>query len=193
MNGDIYGAGSSVTLTTAKSQAADITSHDVKLATGSVIDVSGAWINDSPSVTTTPGTEPTPIDGGSVTLSAAGNVLVGPNSEINVSGGGWINSTNQVTEGKAGAITLSATYAPTPAVTNGATSAYIGSIDFGGGVQLLGNSLSASGGGTLTLQSGSITVGPTSAGHPASYCSLPVSSVIEASPTTTSSVKMMSS
>jgi filamentous hemagglutinin len=164
INGQIDLPGGSVDLTTVA--AADGLAHDITLGAGAVIDVSGGWTNDSPSVTVLPGTAPVVIDGGSVSASAAGNVVLGAGSLIDVSGGGWMNQSSQLSEGSAGTISLAANLLATPGSVASVTNPYVGTIDFGAGATLLGASLKAGDGGTLALQSGSVTVGTTAAGTP---------------------------
>jgi filamentous hemagglutinin len=152
-------APSAVTLVTTKQSSGDTANHDIDLGMGAVIDVSGAWINDSPLLlNSTPGTAPLAINGGNVTLSADGNVVLGAGSRIDVSGGGWLNSGNQLTPGNAGAIALSASYLPLD------TAPYAGSVEIGAGATLSGASLAGGSGGDLSIVSGSITVGWSAAG-----------------------------
>ena len=164
IDGQIDAPGGSVSLTTAAT--ADNLAHDITLGAGAVIDVSGRWTNDSPSVTVLPGTAPVVIDGGSVSASAAGNIVLGAGSLIDVSGGGWMNQNSQLSEGSAGKISLAANLLTTPTSVAAVTNPYVGTIDFGAGATLLGASLKAGDGGTLALQSGSVTVGTTAAGMP---------------------------
>jgi filamentous hemagglutinin len=150
---------SAVTLTTTKQSSGDALNHDIDLGPGAVIDVSGGWVNDSPVlINNLPGTAPLAINGGKVTLSADGNVVLGAGSIIDVSGGGWVNSSNVLTPGSAGAISLSASYLPLD------TAPYAGSVELGAGTTLLGESLAGGAGGSLSILSGSITVGWSAAG-----------------------------
>ena len=157
MDGDILAPGGAVSVNTEAISAGDVSAHNIYLGAGADIDVSGNWINDSPTVTVVPGTAPLVINGGSVDLSATGNLFLGEDSRIDVSGGGWINSSNQLTKGAAGGITLVASLESPGA-------AYTGLVELGAGAALLGDSLSAGKGGTLAITAGSVTVGPTSAG-----------------------------
>ena len=166
INANIRGADATVSLITQAQNSTAGTSqpaNPITLAPGVSIDVSGSWINDSPAVTTLPGTAPEAYNGGKVTLSADGDIVLGSDSLINVSGGGWINSANRLTAGTAGSISLGASYAVVPGATG---TAYSGTIDFGTGSTLLGNSLTAGAGGSLTLKAGSVTVGNGSSNTP---------------------------
>jgi filamentous hemagglutinin family protein len=142
--------------------AADPIAHNITLGAGAAIDVSGAWINDSPQLMNgAPGTAPLAINGGVVSLDAQnGNVSLGAGSRIDVSGGGWINSSNQLTAGSAGVINLTASYLP---VNN---APYQGSVSVGSGSVLLGASLPGAQGGALAITSGSVTVGWSAADTP---------------------------
>jgi filamentous hemagglutinin len=160
--GRITAPGGSVLLQTSK--GSDGLDHPITLAAGAVIDVSGGWINDSPLVTLQPGTAPTVINGGSIALSAAGDVVLGANTLLNVSGGGWVNVNNVLSEGTAGKISLSADYSVQP--LNPATSPFTGAVIISSGASLQGASLKPAGGGSLSLLSGSVTVGSTLADTP---------------------------
>jgi filamentous hemagglutinin len=161
---NIDAPGGTVSLQT--SGGTDGLSHPITVDAGAVIDVGGNWINDSPSVTLQPGTAPTVINGGTVSLSAAGDVVLAANARIDASGGGWINSSNQLTAGSAGNIALSANYLRAPSDPAGADNPYIGTVLFRTGATLQGGSLYAGGGGSLSVQSGSVTVGSTLANTP---------------------------
>ena len=160
--GNIRAPGGSVTLQTFA--PGDLLSHDINIGPGAIIDVSGGWTNDSPAVTPMPGTAPVVINGGSVNVSADGSVFLGADSVINVSGGGWINQSNALSEGAAGKVSLAASFSTNP--VKAATTPFTGLVDLGAGATLLGASLKPGGGGTLALQSGSLTVATAGAGTP---------------------------
>ena len=152
-------APSAVTLTTTKQSSGDTSNHDIDMGADAIIDVSGGWVNDSPLlINNLPGTAPLAINGGKVTLSADGNVVLGAGSRIDVSGGGWVNNSNVLTSGSAGSLSLSASYLPLD------TAPYAGSVELGAGTTLLGASLAGGAGGSLSILSGSITVGWSAAG-----------------------------
>jgi filamentous hemagglutinin len=160
--GNITGPGATVSLQTVNT--GDGLSHDIMVAPGVSVDVSGSWINDSPDVTLVPSTTPTVINGGKVSLSAAGNLTLSADTSIDVSGGAWVNQSDKISEGTAGSIALAATFSPLP--DNLSTSPYVGTLTLSPTARLIGGSLSATGGGTVSLQSGSITVGLTAADTP---------------------------
>jgi filamentous hemagglutinin len=160
--GNITGPGATVSLQTVNTD--DGLPHDIVVEPGVGIDVSGSWINDSPAVTLVPGTTPTVINGGKVSLSAAGNLTLSTDTSIDVSGGAWVSQSGQISDGNAGSIALAATFSPLPGSL--ASSPYIGTLTLSPSTLLMGGSLSATGGGSISLQSGSITVGVTAAGTP---------------------------
>jgi filamentous hemagglutinin family protein len=159
IEGRIRAPGGSVSLLT--STTGDLLKHDINFGPGAVIDVSGNWTNDSPLVIAQPGTAPIAINGGKISASAAGDLSLGSGSILNVSGGGWINSGNALTEGSAGAISLAAGFSLTPGIDP-----FTGVLTLAPTADLLGASLKVGGGGTLALQSGSVTVGTIAAGTP---------------------------
>jgi hypothetical protein len=160
--GNVTGPGAAVSLQTVNTT--DGLLHNITVDAGAIIDVSGSWINDSPSVTFQPGTAPTVINGGKVSVSAAGNLILGANTVIDVSGGGWVNQSNKLTEGTAGNISLAASFSSSPSTPS--NNPFTGTLVLSPGATLLGGSLSASGGGSLALQSGSVTIAETPATTP---------------------------
>jgi len=157
IEGNLRVPGGQVVLQTAST--GDNLAHSITLGTGSVIDVSGNWTNDSPSVTLQPGTAPIILNGGNITMSAAGDVVVGFDSRIDVSGGGWINQSNQLSAGTAGTLSVAASFSTSPGFA--AEQPYSGTVSIEAGAELIGAGLKSGGGGTLSLQSGSITIGNT--------------------------------
>jgi filamentous hemagglutinin len=162
IDGNIEAPGATISLQTAVT--GDLLPHDISLGVGAIIDVSGTWTNDSQTVTSTPGTAPIIIDGGSVSASAAGNVNLGAHSLIDVSGGAWNSEANKISDGSAGQISLAASFSINPATP--AIDPYTGAVNIGTDASLFGASLKAGQGGTLSIQSGSVTVGSTAADTP---------------------------
>jgi len=153
--GNIQGAGAKVDIETKPIIVGDDPlSHNIVIGQGAVIDVSGNWINDSPLLNGGPGTAPIATAGGTITVNAYGSLSVGADSVLDVSGGGWVNASNVITAGKAGAISLLSNFQP-----DKATLPYEGALSLGPAVQLEGNSLLGGGGGSLSLASGSVTIG----------------------------------
>ncbi|MEP6606906.1 MAG: hypothetical protein ABJA60_12435, partial [Nitrosospira sp.] len=79
----------------------------IQLAPGTQINVQGGWVNNSPLINATASNAPVLIDGGNITLAAFNNLVVGANSQLDASGGGWVDSNNKLTAGKGGEIRLS--------------------------------------------------------------------------------------
>ncbi len=121
----------------------------VTLGASASVDVRGTWVNDSPLLNAQPGTAPLLVDGGSVTLQAYGDVMLGAHTQIDASGAGWINASNKLKAGNGGRISLRADVG-TPAqqtVQSG--------IDLGGAT-LLAEGLAS--GGKLSLTSAWVSV-----------------------------------
>ncbi len=81
--------------------------NSIQLGPGAEINVKGGWVNNSPLINATANPAPVLIDGGNVTLAAFNDMVAGPNSQIDASGGGWVDSNSKLTAGKGGNIRLS--------------------------------------------------------------------------------------
>lgn len=115
----------------------------IRVETGAVLDVSGRWINDQPALLTPVGVERVDTAGGTVTVTAKGDLTVAPGSVINADGGAWLQRNGEVTDGAAGTIALSVAKP-------------------GGSSMRLGGELRAYGlsrGGSLALTANQITIG----------------------------------
>jgi filamentous hemagglutinin family protein len=156
--GTIRAPGATISLTTSVSRSVG-DMHNVTIDSGGLIDTSGTWVNDSPLVTATPGNGPIETSGGTIALSAYGNVILQSDSRLDVSGGGWVSSTNALTKGNAGKVSLNSAFQV-------GTDAFTGAVKIAPGAELLGNSLTPGGGGTLSITSGSVTLGWVSADTP---------------------------
>ncbi len=127
---------------------------NVKIGTGSILDVSGLWINNilDPAAVNT-----IAIDGGKINISASsefganGNVILETRSLLNASGGAWLNSTGKLKSGLGGDIKLLAS----DGIASNLDALHAGSLKLDG--TLRADSLTT--GGSLTLTSGSITIG----------------------------------
>lgn len=108
--GDISAVSGAIKITAGRTVVnADVTGHDVALAPGVTIDVSGAWTNDLAEVSGAM-RDPVRIDGGVVEMmSTAGSVVAPAGVAIDVSGAAWLQSNGTVRDGKGGSITLAAT------------------------------------------------------------------------------------
>jgi filamentous hemagglutinin len=120
---------------------------DIRLATGGVLSVAGLWVNDRPGLVDL--RVPEAIDGGRVTLSAAGGIFLDAGSAIDVSAGARLPANAAPVTGRPGAIDLS-TNRGIPVGRPAASPL------------LLGGTLSGFGfdaGGSLSLAAGSIVLG----------------------------------
>jgi filamentous hemagglutinin len=127
---------------------------NVKISAASTLDASGLWINNilDPAAANT-----IAIDGGKINISASsqfganGNIILETGSVLNASGGAWLNSTGKLKSGVGGDIKLLAS----DGITSNLDTLHSGSLKLDG--ILRADSLTA--GGSLTLTSGSITIG----------------------------------
>ncbi|MGH8557199.1 MAG: filamentous hemagglutinin family protein [Methylococcales bacterium] len=71
------------------------------------IDLSGEWVNDSP-VFTQAGLDPIAIDGGTLKVSASGDLIMEEGSVIDVRGAARVSETNVLTPGRGGDVFLEA-------------------------------------------------------------------------------------
>ena len=127
--------------------------RNVELGAHAKLDVSGVWVNDKQKVAAT---EILALNGGKVSLTASGengagggDVVLKSGSDINASGGAWINASKKLTSGKGGDITLNA---------GGGfddSQAHTGKLIMDG--TLHADSLAT--GGSLSVTSGSVTIG----------------------------------
>jgi len=144
LDANIRAAGGSVSAIT-RSLDGQSAAGGLTLAAGSAIDVSAAWVNRALDGATAGAA----TAGGSVTLSSGGALAVQDASRIDVSGGATVGTGGKVAGTSAGSVTLQSGMsvddqsAPAPVHI---------------GARLVADSLG--GGGTLTLNAGSITVGP---------------------------------
>lgn len=143
VQGDVQGAGASVTLTSADT---------VRLAPGATVDLAGRWQNDSAAANPSRDAQGRP-DG---QVAAAGGALrmyghrvdIGAGATVDVSAGAWMNSAGKSTAGTAGSIVLQASPLTGPLDA---------SLHLGDGVRLLGYGFSR--GGALSLTGRNVVIG----------------------------------
>jgi len=142
VQGDIYSAGGSIELVSNRNGLPE-NSGIINVSPESVLDVSGRWVNDfAQGLDATP-TEALAIDGGAIAVSAEGDLNMKSGSQIRADGGAWLALDNRLTEGKGGAISLTALSSESPVLhLDGELSAY-----------------GLSEGGSLSLSSSEIIVG----------------------------------
>lgn len=78
---------------------------DLTIGNGVTLDVSGRWINDAPGGVTS--AELRAIDGGSITLGAGNNVVLGTGSRFNLTGGVYRDVAGKTVAGDGGDLALS--------------------------------------------------------------------------------------
>ncbi|PTT76446.1 hypothetical protein DBR42_26895, partial [Pelomonas sp. HMWF004] len=126
---------------------------DVALATGTTLDTTGAWINAELDPGLASSAPRAATAGGSISLQAGGDLRLGNGVVLDVSGGGFVNSSQVLTGDKAGSLTLAA--GPTVLSDRPATALALE------GVTLRGYSLTQ--GGNLSLTAPAVRFGPTPA------------------------------
>jgi|GEM_PF-513720 len=142
--GSIYAAGGTINLTTNGFGVDTKELGKLTLGESAKLDVSGRWINDLQLGFSAVPVEPLAINGGTVNLTAIGDLDIKSGSLIKADGGAHLSVNNNLTEGKGGNVNLAAV-----------------GFDFPSSLHLNGK-LSAWGlseGGSLSLTSAKITVG----------------------------------
>ncbi|WP_246534842.1 filamentous haemagglutinin family protein [Methylomonas paludis] len=126
------------------------TASAITLGSSALIDVSGWWVNDAQDIQSGNALSPVAITGGSVNLvSEQANLNLKTGSKIDVSGGGWLQTNGNLTQGSAGSISLIAN----SHVTNIAANLLLnGELDAWGLAQ----------NGSLTLASSEVLIGNSS-------------------------------
>lgn len=126
---------------------------NVHVSGSSTLDTSGLWTNDLQNPL---GSDLIAVSGGTISLSAASqdgrpgaNVILDSGSLLNASGGAWLDSTGKLTSGNGGAIKLAASGGHSDG------GVHDGSLTLNG--NLRADSLAT--GGSLSLVSGSVTIG----------------------------------
>jgi filamentous hemagglutinin len=105
---DIQATAGTIALTASRNMLnGNPSSLDVTVADGVSLSARGDWANDQPGVTGQSG-DAALIDGGTVSLTAAGNVVLGEASEVDVSGGARVKPDGTVDNGNGGDVTLDA-------------------------------------------------------------------------------------
>ena len=126
---------------------------NVFVGKASSLDVSGLWTNDS--VNPAP-TDTVAINGGKITILAssetgAGDIALVKGSLINASGGAWLNASGKLSSGNGGDIKILAS----DGITDDKTTSHTGRLKLDG--TLRADSLAK--GGSLSLSSGTVTIG----------------------------------
>jgi filamentous hemagglutinin len=130
----------------------------IQVESGVTLDVRGQWTNDSAMQgNTQPASGPTLQDGGNITLDASqvdtkggvdgdsAQIVLGDNVSLRASGGGWVSTSNVLTGGKGGSISI--------------TSAAVGSaLQIGNGVELDAFGVNGATGGQFSLRAPRIEV-----------------------------------
>lgn len=100
--GNISAAAGNVTL---KTEQNGLDGH-LHLASGSVIDTGGSWVNDLKDSRDRQALQSLTINAGKISLAAQGDLLLDSGSRLNANGGAWLKSSGKVSAGKGGDISL---------------------------------------------------------------------------------------
>ena len=147
VQGDIYSAGGSINLISRNTGIPE-KSGKLDVSAESVLDVSGRWVNDfAQGLDATP-TEALIVDGGSISITATGDLNLNSGAVIRADGGAWLAMNNTLSEGKGGSISL----VTTPRADNESSLLHIDG-------ELSAYGLSE--GGSLSLSSGEVIIGAT--------------------------------
>ncbi|MDO8450817.1 MAG: filamentous hemagglutinin family protein [Rhodoferax sp.] len=161
VNADVSAAGGVIKFNARGNQADPnnafvLEAADVVVAPGVTLSTAGKWVNERVGFDD-PARRSAVIDGGSVTLSAIGDTVLGSGSTVDVSGGAWLQQDGTLKYGSGGSATV---VANETLKTDGPLA---GRVELNG--RLLG--FGFEGGGTLNLSSGSVQIGgqPTGASN----------------------------
>ncbi len=120
-------------------QLDQFTEIDLSLGERALIDVSGRWINDRLAVLGASQLESRVLDGGTIALSASGDLTLAAGSRLAANGGAAVSESSRFTGGKGGGIDLSSSssFGATSLILGGAIEAY--ALDSGGSLSLKSN------------------------------------------------------
>lgn len=105
VKGSIYSAGGTINLTSLNTGITE-NSGKINVASEAVLDASGRWINDFELSLDAEPVDPLVIDGGTVKLTATGDLDMHKGSVIRADGGAWLGFDSRLAAGKGGAISL---------------------------------------------------------------------------------------
>jgi filamentous hemagglutinin family protein len=135
---------------TTPTSSTDPTRQRISIGADVALSARGTWVNDAPALSGTDGGRPRLIDGGSIVLDSAADLLLGARSLVDVSGGAYADAAGTVTSGNPGSITLRSGRFN---LTDGAPEAY--RVVLGGDLRGYGINK----GGALTVRTGEIVIG----------------------------------
>lgn len=104
IDGEVFVPGGSVELNA--QPTASVSEGALNLGAGSVLDVSGVWVNDPLALAAGTSLAPTFLDGGSVSLTSDGDLIIPAGSEIRAWGGGQIDESGAIVAGTGGSIDI---------------------------------------------------------------------------------------
>jgi hypothetical protein len=155
MEGSISAPSGTVSLkTTYTTTTTSTIAGEIKIgadASPSTISTRGSWVNESSLQGVSNLSTPQYINGGSITIKSGGNLDITAGSVLDASAGALLSSSNKVTGGNGGAITLSGNF-------DQATNPYVAQLD---NLNLYSYGVAGGKGGALTISAGDIVIGGT--------------------------------
>lgn len=159
VEGEIIAPAGGITLTTRRGlaeQGQSAGDHALEVGGRARLDVAGQWVNDLPGLGAGAPSATALIQGGSLTLQAHSDLILGPAVVLDASGGAWLQADGKLKAGKAGGITLASGDFLLP-----------NSFDPASRIQLGGElrAYSLAEGGRLSLSTSSLWLGGTGSGR----------------------------
>ncbi|MBT3067982.1 filamentous hemagglutinin N-terminal domain-containing protein [Rhodoferax sp. U11-2br] len=153
VNANVSAAGGNIAVNARENQADPdspfvLATADVAVAAGVTLSTAGKWVNHSVGFGD-PNNKGVATDGGSVTISAIGDALLGASSLVDVSGSAWLQPDGSLKYGSGGTVSISANEGVKSELSQP------GRVELNGSVQGFG----FEDGGTLKLSSGFVQIG----------------------------------
>ncbi len=160
LDGAFTAPGGTMNLQTNEASSQSVVSGlgDIRLSGRTRLDTAGLWTNDTLAGGAA-GAAPVQLAGGSVAIVAAHDLLAQPGLDIDVSGGARLSGSGGLSRGRAGAINLSSGRSNSFQTRLQVEGVRLSAFDFGSG-------------GTLSIESPSLWLGPAGASAPASLAAL---------------------
>lgn len=160
VQGGIATAGGTIALETVNATTNDPAAAALVLGSGAQLSTAGTRVSDLRTASTGDGSDPVALTGGTVSLTSAGNLTLVAGSEVDVSGGAWLQSDGKTKFGAAGAIEL-ATGTLTQSARHDAKMVLDGTLKGYG----LSDGRTTGKGGTLDITASNVSIGGAARGR----------------------------
>ncbi len=160
VQGGIATAGGTIALETVNTTTNDPAAAALLLGSGAQLSTAGTRVSDLRTASTGDGSDPVALVGGTVSLVSGGNLTLAAGSEVDVSGGAWLQSDGKTKFGAAGTIVLS-----TGELKQGAK--FDARLDLDGKLKGYGlsNGTATGKGGTLDITASNVSIGGAALGR----------------------------